>query len=99
MLITGSEADLKAIRAKVSQLLGLPKEPDTIGRYVTNAVPTTHEHAIFEVKGVFYMSVDDILERMSADVRMTKAMRTKLASLCVMKIDSDAILGDFQKGA
>lgn len=99
MLITGTEADLKAIRAKVSQLLGLPKAPDTVGRYVIDAVPTTHEHAIFEVKGAFYMSVDDILERMPSDVRMTKAMRTKLASLCVMKIDSDAILGDPQKGA
>lgn len=93
-VISGNEADLLAIRTKVSQLLGLPKEPDTIGRYVKNAVPTTHEHAIFEVKGVFYMSVDDVLERMSADVRITKAMRTKLASLCVMKIDSDTILGD-----
>lgn len=96
-VISGNEADLLAIRAKASQVLGYPKAPDFVGQCVKAPSPTEHEYAVFQAENVFYMSTDVRLEDLATDTRLTKAMRTKLAALLAgatlresLSVDSEA---------
>lgn len=93
-IISGNQADLLAIRAKASQVLGYPKAPDFVGQYVKAPSATEHEYAIFQAENVFFMSTDVRLENLATDTRLSKAMRTKLAALLAGATLRESLSGD-----